>query len=347
MRSATLPPEENHHPQPSTGIISVQTAAMADGEICLQTAGMQMGELIRAAHRAAMTSLTVVLTGESGVGKKTLARQMHEWSAWRGHPFVSVDCAALSETMLQGASFAEVLASLATDSVLRGPHPAMIGSSTILLNNIADLCALGQKRLLQFMADHAPGTSAGSCAAGAPFRLMAASERSLAAEVAAHRFHQELFFRINVIGLEIPPLRERPEDILPLAYHILREVSQRSGVCPMRFSPEASAALTLYRWPGNVRELRGAVEHAIAHAHHAPAITLRHLPRAVSAARSNDGRRQLTSLEEMEREHIARVLAQAESLEQAAATLGIHLTTLWRKRRRYHLTSPLAKTNPA
>jgi NtrC-family two-component system response regulator AlgB len=207
---------------------------------------------------------------------------------------------------------------------------------------------MGQSRLLQFMEENAPCAKPGWNAASTAFRLIAASNRSLAAEVAADRFREELFFRINVINLEIPPLRDRPEDILPLSDHMLRAASRRTGSSPMQFSPDAMAALARYRWPGNLGELHHAVEHAAVLAEGAPAVTLRHLPRVIAgqSAPAADDSHPLTSLEEVERQHIARVLSQTQSFEKAAATLGIHLTTLWRKRRRYNLMSAPAKPNP-
>jgi two-component system, NtrC family, response regulator AlgB len=348
MHDTTLPTKVGFSKSHSR-IVTVRTTATDDGvqDICLQTRSSAMGGLIGAAHRAAGAPVIVLLTGERGVGKKTLARQMHEWSAWRGHPFVVVDCAALSP-MLQTASFEEALVSLARSCGVWDPRAGRIGQSTILLDNVADLCALGQCRFLQFLEENAPCTKPGGYAAGGSFRLMAASNRSLAAEVGANRFRQELFFRINVINLEIPPLRERPEDILPLAEHMLRHPSRRRGSSPMHFSPDAVAALARYRWPGNLGELRNAVEHAAVLAKGAPAVTVRHLPRTITAGRAVpdvDDSHPLTSLEEVERQHIARVLSETQSFEKAAATLGIHLTTLWRKRRRYNLMSPPAKSN--
>jgi NtrC-family two-component system response regulator AlgB len=168
-------------------------------------------------------------------------------------------------------------------------------------------------------------------------RILAASNRDLAAEVAAGRFREDLFYRLNVIEVELPPLRQRPRDILPLAGHLLRFFARQTGKDVRSFAPEAEAALTRHNWPGNVRELRNAIERGVILAT-GTALERVHLPGQLGgppAARVEVGG--AVTLDALEAEHIRRVLASSTSLDHAAATLGIDPSTLYRKRKRYGL----------
>ncbi len=333
-------------PEPSSRENTARAAAMDSWseDICLQTSSAQMGAVINAAHRAATTPVAVLLAGESGVGKKTLSRQIHEWSPARSLAFVMVDCASIPVPIWQMESFGELFAALARDFGGIDPQSWRNATSTIVLDNIESLCASGQMRLAQFVRENAPRLEAAGDGTTSSLRLIMVSNGSPAG-AAAKAFFEQLLLS-GAVSLEIPPLRERPEDILPLANHMLCCASRRRGLSPMHFSPDAMAAMAVYGWPGNLLELRKAVERAVVIAQGAPAVTLRHLPRTIAAAKSvpaADDCPPLTSLQEMERQHIARVLAETRSFEKAAATLGIHLSTLWRKRRRYNLMSPPAK----
>jgi NtrC-family two-component system response regulator AlgB len=168
-------------------------------------------------------------------------------------------------------------------------------------------------------------------------RIIAASNRDLPGEVTAHRFREDLFYRLNVIALSVPPLREHAEDILPLAERLLSAAAIRNRRSQLRLSPEAQAVIANYGWPGNVRELRNAVERAAVLSQSdlispecLPDTLFRQHPLAPSSPSS-------ASLEEIEREQIMRVLAESPTLQDAAENLGINVTTLWRKRKRYKL----------
>ncbi|HLH77908.1 MAG TPA: helix-turn-helix domain-containing protein, partial [Candidatus Binataceae bacterium] len=157
--------------------------------------------------------------------------------------------------------------------------------------------------------------------------------RDLAAEVAAHRFREDLYYRLNVVALQVPPLRERKEELMVLAQALLAAAAGRNHRSPPRLSAEAQAALARYRWPGNVRELRNAMERAVIFAR-GEEITPDCLPDTLFRDQG-EGPAPTGSLEELEREHIVRVLAEAPTLEDAAARLGINTSTLWRKRKRF------------
>ena len=214
----------------------------------------------------------------------------------------------------------------------------MLRGSTIFFNKVSDLSELAQARLLQFVEEQRFNAIFEQSHSGTPHRIIMACNRNLAAEVAAKRFREDLFFRISVINLELPPLRDRFEDIRALANYLLYNVSLTIERPGLQLSSDAVAVLTRHRWPGNVRELRDAIERA-AILTRSDIITSRLLSKAIAAKNADLSTplRSLTSLEEVERQHILQVLSQAGSLSQAASILGIDLSTLWRKRRRYNL----------
>jgi NtrC-family two-component system response regulator AlgB len=210
-------------------------------------------------------------------------------------------------------------------------------SGTVFLDEIGDLSPALQTKFLRFVQEQSFERVGGMQTIRVDTRIIAASNRELAAEVAGHRFRDDLFYRLNVITLRVPPLRERLDDILPLAERMLQAEAFRNHRPGLGFSPEAAATLTRYSWPGNVRELRNAIERAVVLAS-GDIIMPDHLPdnlfREVSDAATVSASR---NIDEMERELIIRVLAESPTLEDAAQTLGINASTLWRKRKRYKI----------
>jgi two-component system, NtrC family, response regulator AlgB len=296
-----------------------------------------MQRLLRDAERVAVSEATILLLGESGTGKNVLARQIHRWSPRRQNAFVTINCTTLSEQLLESELFGH----------LRGAFTGAIkdkrgllenaNEGTVFLDEIADLSAELQGKFLRFVQEQSFERVGGETTIHIDARIIAASNRDLPAEVVAHRFREDLFYRLNVITLRVPALCERPEDILPLTERLLSTAAIRNHREQLHFSPEAESALAHYRWPGNVRELRNAVERAAVLSDHnvigpeclpdtlfGPALCA--LPTSSSP-----------NLEELEREQIIRVLAQSPTLQDAAEALGINATTLWRKRKRYKL----------
>jgi NtrC-family two-component system response regulator AlgB len=206
----------------------------------------------------------------------------------------------------------------------------------VFFDEIAELVPALQAQFLRFIQEHCVEPAGGDRAIGVDVRIIAASSRNLEDEVAAGRFREDLYYRLNVITLRLPPLRERIQDILPLVQWMLRQARSRSAGRPFSLSADAAETLVDYRWPGNIRELRNALECAMTLAH-TNTIAPDDLPDSVRKAApgvfnsNGNGAR----LKEREREYILRVLAESRTLDEAAAVLGINVTTLWRKRKRW------------
>jgi two-component system, NtrC family, response regulator AlgB len=303
----------------------------------LESRSPAMQRLLRDAQRVAASEAAILLTGESGTGKNVLAHQIHRWSPRREKPFVVINCTTLSEQLLESELFGHTKGAF-TGAIKDKPgRLEAANGGTVFLDEIADLSAPLQAKFLRFVQEQRFERVGGDNTIHVDARIIAASNRDLSAEVGAHHFREDLFYRLNVIALPVPPLREHAEDILPLAERLLSAAAIRNHRSQLRFSPEAQAVIANYRWPGNVRELRNAVERAAVLSQSdlispecLPDTLFQQHPPALSSPSSD-------SLEEIEREQIMRVLAESPTLQDAAENLGINVTTLWRKRKRYKL----------
>jgi NtrC-family two-component system response regulator AlgB len=313
-----------------------------EGESTFETRSPAFAAFLQTAVRAAASDAVVLLRGESGTGKTVFARWMRKQSRRASGPFVTVHCPMLSSELMSSTLFGHrkgAFTGAVADAVGKVEEAE---GGTLLLDEVADLSADAQARLLRFLNDRTYERLGEARERKADVRLLAATNRALENDVRAGRFREDLFFRLNVITLTLPPLRERREDVLPLAQHYLRFFELRQGRNNLMFSPACEQAIMAEPWPGNLRQLRNAVERAVIltpanvveavdlglEPQAGPATTGPHVPVALGGD---------VSLAEVEREHIARVVARAASFEAAARTLGIDVTTLQRKRKRYGL----------
>ena len=308
-------------------------------DLLLETRNPGMAALLETLERAAAGDSTILLSGDSGTGKDVLARQIHRWSPRRHGPFVVINCATLAEPLLENELFGHVRGAF-TGANDDKPGRLEAGSGgTLLFDEIAELPISLQTKFLRFVQDRSIERIGSDRTLTVDVRVVAASSRNLEGEVAAGRFRRDLFYRLNVIAFTLPPLRERTQDILLLADWMLKKLSIGSDRPEFRLSPDAAAALVSYRWPGNMRELHNALKRAAILAR-SEMIASDDLPDSIShpvsiaRVRGAYGIR----LKDFEREHILRVLASSSTLAQAAAALGINVTTLWRKRRHYGIS---------
>jgi two-component system, NtrC family, response regulator AlgB len=294
-----------------------------------------MEHLLASALQAALSKATVLLVGENGTGKHVIARQIHQWSPRRDRPFIVVNSTTLSEHQLERELFGHVRGAFAGAVEDRPGQLEVADGGTVFLDEIADLSDQLQSKCLRFVQEQEFAPVGGDRTIHVDARIIAASNHDLEAEVTAQHFREDLFYRLNVITLRVPALRERREDILPLAEWMLKSASISNRRPRLSLSPEAAAAISNYQWPGNVRELRNSLERA-ALLTRGEVITPDDLPdslfrdSAEALARIQHAR----SLEEVERDHIARVIGESATLQEAAATLGINVATLWRTRYR-------------
>jgi NtrC-family two-component system response regulator AlgB len=296
------------------------------------TLGPQSRKVAETASQVSASDATILITGESGTGKSILARRIHELSPRKQGPFVEVACTTLSEHLLESELFGHVRGSFTGAIKDKAGRLEAAEGGTVFLDEIGDLSPELQSKLLRFLQDKTFERVGGAQTLRIDARIIAATNQSLEQAVREKRFREDLYYRINVIEIRIPPLRDRPGEIVPLAEHFIERAALVHHKPGLTLSAEARAALAAYSWPGNVRELRNAIERAVILSR-ANSVTLTDLPdKIVAEPRRSDG---APTLEELERRHIEMVLEQAVTLEEAADMLGINVATLWRKRRKY------------
>lgn len=293
--------------------------------------------------RAADTQASILILGESGTGKSMIARAIHEQSPFRDKPFVTVSCPSLSRELLESDLFGHVKGSFT--GAMRdtwGKVKAAEGG-TLFLDEIGELPLEIQPKLLRLLQEREYERLGETTPRKANVRVIAATNRDLKQWSSEGRFREDLFYRLNVISATMPPLRERPEDLFACADSFLKFFADQFRRKVRRFSPAAYLALRNHPWPGNIRELRNAIERAVILAE-GDEITPRDLPEAGGSTTLNGHDHgaevgQRVSIEKLECEHIRRVMAITDSLQEAAEVLGIDAATLYRKRKRYQLDS--------
>lgn len=206
---------------------------------------------------------TVLIVGESGSGKEVVARAIHEMSSRSASPFLAVNCAALNESLLESELFGHEKGAFTGADKLRKGRFELAHTGTLLLDEISEIAPTIQAKLLRVLQERALERVGSSATIGVDVRVVATSNRDLPRAVASGHFRQDLFFRLNVLPIHLPPLRDRPEDIPRLASHFAASSSAREGRPPIGFTPEAFARMQMYSWPGNVRELQNICERAV------------------------------------------------------------------------------------
>jgi DNA-binding NtrC family response regulator len=299
-----------------------------------------MRALVEQMHRFAGSDSNVLIAGETGTGKNAIAHELHVRGPRARRPFVSVDCASLSSSLIDSELFGHERGAFTDAVIARAGRFEVAANGTVYLDAVTELPIEAQGKLLRIVEEKRVERLGGNVTVAVAARIIASADARIEDAVRTGLFRQDLYHRLRVLPIFVPPLRARPEDILPLARYFLKRAAAAGRRAESTLTRDAAAALRDYAWPGNVREL----QHAMARAFEtAPghSITLEHLPPEVLDAPSLDGDAALTrrpTLDEVERRYIASTLKQVRgSQTEAAKILGISRKALWEKRKRYGL----------
>lgn len=303
-------------------------------EIKFDSTSPVMQRAINLARQAAPSEATILLRGESGTGKTVLARAIHSWSKRAAKPLGIISCPSFSTELLESELFGHIKGAF-TGAIRDNPgRVSACEGGTLFLDEIGDLPLTLQPKMLRFVQERDYERVGATITRKADVRLITATNVDLEKAVREGRFREDLFFRLNVIQIEIPPLRERPDDIILLAEKLLAFYSRNHHRKFIGFSEEALRAFKQYQWPGNLRELSNAVERAAILCRN-DRIGIEWLPSNPVADTSIPHIGDTITLEKIEEQHIRRILATTKSLQEAADILGIDQATLWRRRKKY------------
>jgi NtrC-family two-component system response regulator AlgB len=310
-------------------------------EAVLATAEPAMQKVYDIVFKAAATPATILLAGESGTGKTVIARAVHERSPQRENAFVTISCPSLSRELLESELFGHVKGAFTGAAGNTWGKVALADSGTLFLDEIGEMPLEIQPKLLRLLQEKEYERVGETKTHRANVRVVAATNKDLPKTVQEGRFREDLFYRLNVIAVRLPPLRERIGDLMNIARSYLDFFAAQCGKHMAGFTPAAEKAMNQYAWPGNLRELRNAVERAVILST-GPEIDLEDLPdgaREPSGPGSDSAVRLggSVTLEALEEEHIRHVLATGRPMEETAQILGIDPATLYRKRKRLGL----------
>ncbi len=299
-----------------------------------------MQRVLELVDAVAPTDATVLIRGESGTGKELIARLIHARSSRAFGPLVAVNCGALPEGVLESELFGHEKGAFTGAAGRRKGKLELADGGTLFLDEIGEISPKVQVELLRALEEHRITRVGGTREVPVDFRVICATNRDLEEAVRAGTFREDLYYRINVFRIDLPPLRERREDILPIAEHFVEKFARAMGRKVSGFSPGARELLLSHDWPGNVRELANAVERALVVCREGE-IRREHLPIVRGGAAGGEEEAADLSLRTVERRHIRKVLEICEwNITRAARELGIDRVTLYNKMKRYGIERP-------
>jgi two-component system, NtrC family, response regulator HydG len=313
----------------------------------VETRSENMQRVLDLARRVAKVDSTALIQGESGSGKEGIARLLHAASARASGPFVAVNCAAIPESLLESELFGHARGSFSGATQERPGLFEAAEGGTLFLDEVAELPAGVQAKLLRALQEREVRRVGENRSRPFHVRILAATNRSLADEVNAGRFRSDLYYRLKVVELFVPPLRQRREDVLPLAREMVAAAAARNGRAVPGIGARTADLLLAYTWPGNVRELENAMERAAAIAE-GPLVEPQDLPEEVRLGHApTPGLDRVRPLEDIEREYILAALAHNRGNQtRTAHDLRIGTTTLYRKLKAYGISKPRKSTPP-
>jgi NtrC-family two-component system response regulator AlgB len=297
-----------------------------------------MQSLFEIAGKAARSDAGILILGESGTGKTVLARYVHQNSPRSAHPFLTVSCPCLSKELLESELFGHVKGAFTGATSDKWGRVTAGEGGTLFLDEIGEMPLEIQPKLLRLLQEREYERIGENKTRKANVRVIAATNRDLKQAVANGTFREDLYYRLNVVTLQVPSLRERPSDVMPLAERYIKFYGAQGGKPSIRFTEAAEKAIRSYSWPGNLRELRNAVERAVILSDGLE-VDAGDLPAEVTGAHPAQENLPMVGsplpLAELEKAHILRVVEQTPTLEEAASILGIDPATLYRKRKRW------------
>ncbi|MGA2175755.1 MAG: sigma-54 dependent transcriptional regulator [Verrucomicrobiota bacterium] len=321
-------------------------------------ASQSMENLRQLIRKVARTQATVLITGESGTGKELVARALYRQSPRHNAPFIKVNCAAIPENLIESEFFGHEKGAFTGALTKREGRFELAHSGTILLDEISEISPQVQVKLLRVLQERELERVGGNRTLKVDVRVLATTNRRLEEGVERKEFRQDLFFRLNVVPIHVPPLREHKEDVAHLARQFMPRFARKHGVRIRGFSPECLAALEAHRWPGNVRELQNAIERAVILCGDGDMLEPEHLgfspqpaappapPPSATAPAPAPAAIEAISLAELEKRHILSVMEKTTSRTQAAKLLGISIRTLRNKLNEYGVNTKEDETTP-